>query len=124
MTIRFHKVLQSAKPFHEEADGVIFDGVLQKSASHQVNLDGEIKGTVAVQCNRCGTPFDYLLDTALKLTISDQIIETKDDLDIIEFLDGKIDLAFILQSEINALKSAYHYCEACGQNAEVFEAEF
>ncbi len=124
MTILFNKVLQTAKPFQEEADGVIFDGVLQKSASHSVNLSGEIKGTVAVQCNRCGTSLDYLLETPLRLTISDQVIETKDDLDIIEFLDGKIDLSFILQSEINTIKSAYHYCEACGQNAEAFEAEF
>ena len=124
MTILFHKVMQTPKPFREEADGVIFDGVLQKSASHQVNLLGETRGIVKVQCNRCGTSFDYLLEAALKLTISDQVIETKDDLDIIEFLDGKIDLAFILQSEINTLKSAYHYCEACEQNAEAFEAEF
>ena len=124
MMILFHKVMQSAKPFHEEADGVVFDGVLQKSVSHEVNLLGEMKGAVAVQCNRCGASFDYPLKTPLRLTISDQIIETKDDLDIIEFLDGKIDLAFILQSEINALKSAYHYCETCGQSAEAFEAEF
>ena len=124
MIILFNKVLQTPKPFHEEEDGVIFDGVLQKSGSYHVSLLGEIKGTVAVQCNRCGTPFDYHLETALKLTISDQVIETKDDLDIIEFLDGKIDLSFILQSEINTLKSAYHYCEACGENAEAFEAEF
>ncbi len=124
MTILFHKVWQTAKPFHEEADGVIFDGILQKSGSHQVNLLGEIKGIIEVQCNRCGTPFDYLLETPLKLTISDQIIETKDDLDIIEFLDGKIDLSFILQSEVNTLKSVYHYCEACGQNVEAYEAEF
>jgi uncharacterized metal-binding protein YceD (DUF177 family) len=124
MTILFHKVWQTAKPFHEEAGGVVFDGVLQKSGPHRVSLLGEMKGIVAVQCNRCGTPFDYLLETPLKLTISDQIIETKDDLDIIEFLDGKIDLSFILQSEINTLKSVYHYCEACGQSAEAYEVEF
>ena len=124
MTILFSKVLQTAKPFHEEADGVIFDGVLQKSSSHSVNLSGEIKGTVAVQCNRCGTSLDYLMETPLRLTISDQVIETKDDLDIIEFLDGKINLSFILQSEINALKSAYHYCEECDRNDASLEVEF
>ena len=124
MIIPFNKVVQTAKPFHEEADGVIFDGILQKLGSHRVRLLGEMEGIAAVQCNRCGSPFDYLLETVLKLTISDQVIETKDDLDIIEFLDGKIDISFILQSEINTLKSAYHYCEACGQNAEAFEAEF
>ena len=124
MKIAFNKVWQTAKPFHEEADGVVFDGVLQKSDPHRVALIGEIKGVVAVQCNRCGSSFDYLLDTPLKLTISDQIIETKDDLDIIEFLDGEIDLSFILQSEVNTLKSAYYYCDRCDQSTETFEAEF
>ena len=124
MTILFQKILQTPKPFCEEADRVVFDGVLQKSGSYKVNLQGEIKGSVEVQCNRCGTPFDYPLDAPIKLTISDQVIETKDDLDIIEFLDGKIDLLFILQSEINTIKSAYHYCEVCEQNTEAFEAEF
>lgn len=124
MTIQFSKVLQAGKPFYEEANGVTFDGVLQKSGSHSVNLQGEIKGTVAVQCNRCGASLDYPWETPLKLTITDQVIETKDDLDIIEFLDGKIDLSFILQSEVNALKSAYHYCEECEQNDEALEIEF
>jgi len=124
VTIPFNKVLQTAKPFHMEADGVIFDGILQKSGSHRVSLLGEIEGTVAVQCNRCGSSFDYLYNAPLKLTISDQIIETKDDLDIIEFLDGEIDISFILTSEVNTLKSAYHYCKACEHSAEAFEAEF
>ncbi|MEA3456812.1 MAG: hypothetical protein U9R26_09905 [Campylobacterota bacterium] len=124
MKIEFNKVWQSPRPFYKEADGVVFDGVLQKSGSHSVNLSGEIKGNVSVQCNRCGTPFDYLLKTPIKLTISDQLTEDKDDLDIIEFLDGDIDISFILQSEINTLKSEYHYCEQCDQDSEVFEAEF
>ncbi len=124
MKILFNKVWQTAKPFHVEADGVVLDGVLQQSAPHRVALIGEIKGTVAVQCNRCSSSFDYLLEIPLKLTISDQIIETKDDLDIIEFLDGEIDLSFILQSEVNTLKSAYHYCDQCDHNTEVFEVEY
>ena len=124
MRVTFHYEEKKDTPFHEEADGVIFDGVLQKTGSHSVNLQGEIKGTVAVQCNRCGTSIDYLLETPLKLTISDQVIETKDDLDLIEFLDGKVDISFILQSEVNALKSAYHYCEQCEQNDEALEVEF
>jgi uncharacterized metal-binding protein YceD (DUF177 family) len=83
-----------------------------------------MKGSVPVECNRCGKEFDYLFDTALKLTISDQIVEAKDDLDIIEFLDGNIDISFILQSEINTIKSEYHYCDQCHEDEEAFEMEF
>ena len=98
--------------------------MLQKSGYHRVALQGKIEGSVAVQCNRCGIPFDYTLSTPIKLTVSDRVVEDKDDLDIIEFLDGEIDISFILHSEINVLKSEYHYCDQCDEDKEVFEMEF
>jgi len=122
--ILFDKVGQNAKPFHEEIEGTVLNGTLQKSGYHRVLLLGEMKGRVPVECNRCGKEFDYLFDTALKLTISDQIVEAKDDLDIIEFLDGNIDISFILQSEINTIKSEYYYCDQCHEGEEAFEMEF
>ena len=124
MKILFDKVGQSAKSFHKEIEGIAFDGVLQKSAHHRVMLLGEMKGSLPVACNRCGSQFDYELDSTLRLTISDQIVEDKDDLDIIEFLDGKIDITFILQSEMNTIKSDYHYCDKCQKSEEAFEMEF
>ena len=36
-------------------------------------------------------------------------------LNIIEFFDGLIDLEVVLQSEIEAFKSDYHYCGQCEQ---------
>jgi len=77
-----------------------------------------------LSCDRCGDTFDYDLDNKLRLKLSDQVSEDKDDLDIIEFLDGEIDISYILQSEINTLKSAYHYCDACSDSDEDFEVEF
>jgi hypothetical protein len=56
--------------------------------------------------------------------LSDQIVQNKDDLDIIEFLDGQIDISYILESEINALKSDYNYCGKCDNGEESFEMEF
>jgi len=50
--------------------------------------------------------------------------EDKDDLDIIEFLDGKIDLLYILESEITSIESSYHYCAKCDGNDEEFEIEY
>jgi len=122
--ILFDKVGQSAKPFHETIVGIVLDGILQKSGYHRVVLQGEMKGNVPVSCNRCGKHFDQSVDMPLKLTISDQFVEDKDDLDIIEFLDGTIDVSFILQSEINTITSEYHYCENCRESDEAFEMEF
>ena len=124
MKILFDKVGQSAKPFHEAIDSIVLDGVLQKSGYHRVLLQGEMKGDVPVLCNRCGKHFDQSIDMPLKLTISDQIVEDKDDLDIIEFLDGMIDVSFILQSEINTITSEYHYCDKCQESEEIFEMDF
>ena len=124
MKILFDKVGQSAKPFRETIDSIVLEGVLQKIGFHRVLLQGEMKGDVPVSCNRCGKHFDQNIDMPLRLTISDQIVEDKDDLDIIEFLDGTIDVSFILQSEINTITSEYHYCDNCRESDEVFEMEF
>ena len=63
----------------------------------------------------------------LRLKLSDLISEDKDNLDIIEFLDGKIDVLYILESEINSIKSSYNYCDICdnnNNNDENFEIEY
>jgi len=122
--IRFEKVGHLVKPFHAESDGIKLDCTLEKGERHRVLLRGKIEGSLAVVCNRCGIAFDYPMTAPLNLTISDRIVESKDDLDIIEFLDGEIDISFILQSEINMIKSEYHYCEKCQKNEEAFEMEF
>ena len=124
MKVVFDKIGSTAKPFELEVQGVKLVGTLQKSGYHQVTLDAQMSGSVELSCDRCGDTFDYDLDNKLRLKLSDQVSEDKDDLDIIEFLDGEIDISYILQSEINTLKSAYHYCEACSDNDEDFEVEF
>jgi hypothetical protein len=75
-------------------------------------------------CDRCGQNYDYDLGSQLKLKLSDLVSENKDDLDIIEFLDGKIDILYILKSEINSIQSDYHYCVKCSDNDESFEVEY
>lgn len=124
MKILFDKVGHTLKPFRLEETGVLFEGTLQKSAHHRVELLGEIKGDVDIICNRCGCSFTTPIDSKLKLTLSDQIVEDKVDLDIIEFLDATIDIPFILNSEITALQSEYHYCKECEESDEIFEMEF
>lgn len=124
MKIDFEKVGTTPKPFKVEFENAKLEGNLQKSGYHRVILDAKLSGEVALDCDRCGSTFGYTLENPLKLTISDQTMEDKDDLDIIEFLDGRIDLSYILESEINALKGSYHYCSKCSNSDEIFEVEF
>ena len=124
MKIEFDKVGHSSKSFHKKIDDVSIDGSLQKLGHHRVALEGDMRGHVAVKCDRCGVSYDYRVEQQLNLTLSNQIVESKDDLDIIEFLDGKIDISFILQSEINTIKSEYHYCDDCQDSEDELEIEF
>jgi hypothetical protein len=124
MNIRFDKIGTTPKPFEVRLGDAIMSGTLQKSGYHRVALDAELSGQVELDCDRCGQSYTYPLEGELKLTVSDMMIEDKDDLDIIEFLDGNIDLTYILESEINALKGAYHYCTNCNNGDEDFEIEF
>jgi uncharacterized metal-binding protein YceD (DUF177 family) len=124
MKIVFDKVGSTAKPFCEEKEGVKLEGTLQKTGHHRILLDAKLKGEIKMHCDRCGSEFDYALNNDLKLTLSDQVVEDKDDLDIIEFLDGVIDMEYIIESEMNAIESTYHYCSNCEHGEEDFEVEF
>ncbi len=124
MVIVFDKIGSTVKPIELSSKGVTLDGTLQKSGYHQVTLDATLKGCFDLECDRCGETYNYDMDTKLRLKLSDLVSEDKDDLDIIEFLDGKIDLLYILESEITSIESSYHYCDKCDGNDAEFEIEF
>ena len=124
MVIVFDKIGSTVKPIELSSKGVTLDGTLQKSGYHQVTLDARLNGCFDLDCDRCGDTYTYDMDTKLRLKLSDLVSEDKDDLDIIEFLDGKIDLLYILESEITSIESSYHYCDKCNGNDEEFEIEF
>jgi uncharacterized metal-binding protein YceD (DUF177 family) len=124
LKIVFDKVGSTAKPFIVEAQKVTLSGTLCKSGYHRVLLDGRMEGTLPLICDRCGSTFEQRIDTPFKLTLSDVVSEDKDDLDIIEFLDGVIDMTYVLESEINAIEGAFHYCDSCETSEEALEIEY
>lgn len=124
MKIVFDKVGSTAKPIELSSEGVKLEGTLKKSGYHQVTLDAHMSGSIELDCDRCGDTYNYDIDNKLQLRLSDIVSEDKDDLDIIEFLDGEIDISYILQSEINTFKNAYNYCDKCANSDEDFEVEY
>jgi len=122
--IAFDKISSTAKPIELSLEGVKLEGTLKKSGYHQVTLDAHMSGSIELDCDRCGDTYNYDVDNELQLRLSDIVSEDKDDLDIIEFLDGEIDLSYILQSEINTFKNAYNYCSKCANSDEDFEVEY
>ncbi len=124
MKIVFDKIGSTAKPIELSSKGVSLEGTLQKSAYHQVTLDATLSGCFDLDCDRCGDTYSYDMTGKLRLKLSDLVSEDKVDLDIIEFLDGKIDLLYILESEITSVESSYHYCDKCDGDDEEFEIEY
>ncbi len=124
MKIQFDKIGSSPRPFKIECEGVDLKGTLKKSGYHLLSLDGVMSGNIELDCDRCGRGYIHALTGPLKLSLSDQVLKDKEDLDIIEFLDGVVDITYILESEINAQKSTYHYCPECDSSDEDFEIEF
>ena len=124
MKIFFEKVGSTPRPVELEVQGVSLKGTLEKSGYHRALLNAVIDGELALVCDRCGTSYIRQIDMPLKLTLSDRVSEDKDDLDIIEFLDGVIDVTYILQSEINAIEGAFHYCDDCDGSEEALEIEY
>jgi uncharacterized metal-binding protein YceD (DUF177 family) len=124
LKIVFDKVGHTAKPVALEVQGVTLNGTLQKSGYHRVLLDATMEGELSLVCDRCGQTYDQKIATPLKLTLSDEVSEDKDDLDIIEFLDGVIDVTYIIESEMNAIEGAFHYCDQCDGSEEPLEIEY
>jgi len=124
MKIVFDKIGQSPKPFELTVNGVHLEGTLTKSGYHRLRLEGKLNGQVELSCDRCGEVYHYDMKSPLHLTLLDEVIETEDDLDIIEFIDGMIDLEFIVQSEIASVENSFHCCEKCDADESEFEQEF
>lgn len=124
MKIVFDKVGQTKKPFSLSVENILFEGSLVKSGYHRLKLEGNLDGTLELNCDRCGEVYPYDMNSPLNLTLSDEVIETEDDLDIIEFIDGVVDLDFIVQSEIASVQNSFHYCEKCEMSSEPLEFEF
>jgi uncharacterized metal-binding protein YceD (DUF177 family) len=122
--IVFDKIGQSPKPFDLEVDGISLKGTLTKRGYRRIKLEAKIEGSTEISCDRCGDVYTHNMNAPLVLTLSDEIIETEDDLDIIEFIDGMIDLEFIIHSEIASVENSYHNCKKCENDDETFEREF
>jgi len=124
MKIQFEKVGTAPKPFECTLEGLTLKGTLKKSAYHRVALVSALEGKISFECDRCGKQYAKQVKSPLALTLSDEMCKDKEDLDIIEFLDGVIDLTYILESEMNLQKSTYHYCPECDECEEILEIEF
>ena len=124
MQIVFDKIGHTPRDIDYNCDGVRLTGQLSKKGFHKVALTSSLSGEVELCCDRCGKSYIHILDDEFKITLTDEATEDKDDLDIIEFLDGIIDIDYIIKSEINAIEGSFHYCDECIDSEDELEIEF
>ena len=124
MKIVFDKVSSNRREFNLIFKNISFSGDLIKESRDRVKLDANLNGSLELICDRCGDEFIEDINLPLELTLTNRVVETEDDLDIIEFLDGVIDLNFIVESEISSIENSYHICNICQNDKNEFEKEF
>ena len=111
MKIAFRKIPPQNAPFEINYDGISFKGNFKRDSKF-VDVVGKIVGEVILPCDRCGTDVHVFFDEKVCVKVSDGYYEGED-LDIIENHESHVDFDQIAQSEIEAFKAEYHYCETC-----------
>ena len=96
-------------------DNLVFIGILKRKDPFLVKCQGKIKGNINYVCDRCGESFILPIDQDVELNLSDGIYkDIENELsDTMEFFDGNINLKEVFESELEAFKSDYFYCEKC-----------
>jgi len=115
LKIEFRKITKDKKPFSIEKEGVVFSGSFKKVSNSIVEIDYSIKGNILHACDGCADDFELNICEKSLLEVSDGAYKG-DNIDIFESFSGFVDFDEIFQSEIEAIKSDYHYCEKCIEN--------
>ena len=124
MEISFSKIKQSPVDVNYSKDGVEIIGTLERVSRDNIKLDSNFKSTVEVICNRCGKEYKIDANYPLGLILSDGGYNGKDELDVVEFYDGKIDFDYLSLSEVTSIKEDYNFCSECQKTDELLEVEF
>ena len=124
MQISFLKVKNNPLDIDYSKNGVDIKGELNRVDRDTIKLNSTLSSNVKLICNRCGKEFIRKIEYPLGLILSDGRYNSKDEIDVIEFFDGKIDFDYIAQSEITSIKEDFNYCDECSNSDEILEKEF
>lgn len=114
MEIAFKKIAKEALSFELLSENIKLSGKVFRKSSDLVLLKADLVGQMDHTCDRCGEELSLEINEPLEILLSDGIYKGEiDNLDVVEFYDGVINFNEILQSEIESIKSGYHYCGKC-----------
>jgi uncharacterized metal-binding protein YceD (DUF177 family) len=117
LEIAFKKIAKEGSDFALKQEKIDFFGRVSLLSQTMVSLKAKIEGEIEHNCDRCGEDIVLKLDESVEIIISDGIYKGETDvLDVVEIHDGLISFDDILQSEVEAYKSDYHYCDRCNNS--------
>ena len=112
MKILFRKIYATPSSVSVKNGRIIAKGLFKALNHHLISVEWHVEGDMEVTCDRCGEPFDLHVNEPVSLRVSEGCSE-EEALDIIESHNGSVDFDALLESEIEAIKSDYHYCTSC-----------
>jgi hypothetical protein len=115
MKIEFRKITKDGSSFELKNDELLFSGSFKRVSNSIVKIDYKLKGKLLHSCDGCAEDFKLSICEESSLYISDGRY-SGDSIDVIETFDGFINFDEIFQSEVETIKSDYHYCEKCIEN--------
>ncbi|WP_041956165.1 DNA-binding protein [Sulfurospirillum arsenophilum] len=118
MNIEFKKIPANGIHFETSLGDIRFFGEAIKTSKTMVKCTGVMEGNLPHLCDRCAESFKLMVNERVEVFASEGLYEDNEGeelLNVIEFFDGSIDIDTMLQSEIEAFKSDYHYCGQCEQ---------
>lgn len=118
MLVEFKKIPSTGIRFETNLDKIEFVGEAFKIDKALIKCVGTMKGLIPHACDRCAEDFELHVNETVEVFASDGLYKDREGeelLNVIEFFDGSIDFDRILESEIEAFKSDYHYCGQCEQ---------
>ncbi|MGE4294242.1 MAG: DUF177 domain-containing protein [Campylobacterales bacterium] len=130
MEIAFLRVGSTPMPVNYETEingrAVSLTGELRHHEKGLVLFSGRLKGAAQIACDRCAAEFEKTLDEPVELLLASGVFDNPEEEErlpwpVMEMLDGKINLAAILVSELAAFESDYHRCPDCETGPDTFE---
>ena len=94
---------------------MIFKGYLEYHSGKLILLQAKLSGLLEKSCDICAQDFKLSVKEDIEFFLSDGIYSGSDDIDfdVVESLNGMVDIEELLASEIELIKSDYHSCNNC-----------
>lgn len=97
------------RKFENEGENIVFNGVFYRTTGKTVKIEGNLTGTMILECNRTLEPFVHEVNEKLYFLVTEGLYKGFDEkYDIVESFDGFVDFDALIESELESIRFDYH----------------